>query len=231
MKKITEYTEKEILELSQDDISMIIKLAKAEAGIKFIEYPTRPIYHEIPKANIETFSCNLFGNVLSFSDYNELKSLIDFVTTLKTRCSIDSDYSLNNAKWITKELKTVGYHSSQPWDKIESDKVYSFNEFTEVKSRIRENLKSKEDYDNKLKEYRENESLSKDIVSEIYDRINEVVNKYDDLKSLCRKFKNDYLPLSGDNEEIAINFLDKAYSLTDEQKTYILENYQSNKTL
>ena len=55
----------------------------------------------------------------------------------------------------------------------------------------------------------------------------EVKEKFWKLESYCRKFKYDYLPLSNGDETIAINFMDKAYSLTDEQKEYILINYKN----
>ena len=65
------------------------------------------------------------------------------------------------------------------------------------------------------------------IEDEINEKVSEVREKYWKLESFCRKLKFDYLPLSDENEEIAMKFMDKAYNLTDEQKEYVLANYKA----
>lgn len=78
--------------------------------------------------------------------------------------------------------------------------------------------KDQKEYENQLQE-------SSGIVSEIRERVKEVNMKYERLESLVWKFATDYYPLSDNNEDMAIKFMSKAYSLTDEEKTYILDNY------
>ena len=39
--------------------------------------------------------------------------------------------------------------------------------------------------------------------------------------------KFDYMPLAENNEEVAMKFLRKAYSLTTEEAEYVTENYKS----
>lgn len=43
---------------------------------------------------------------------------------------------------------------------------------------------------------------------------------------LTYKFATDYYPLSDHNEDMAMKFMAKAYSFTDEEKEYILQNYK-----
>ena len=69
-----------------------------------------------------------------------------------------------------------------------------------------------------------------DIVAEIRERVSEVKDKYMRLNTLTRRFAVDYYPLSDNNEEMAIKFMVKAYSLNEEEKTYVLANYKKELT-
>ncbi len=92
-----------------------------------------------------------------------------------------------------------------------------------------QNKKQKEQYEKELKEYEAATSDAKWIEDEINNKVLEVRDKYWKLESFCRKFKFDYMPLSDENETVAMNFMDKAYSLTEEQKEYVMANYKDIK--
>ena len=77
-----------------------------------------------------------------------------------------------------------------------------------------------------LKAYEEAYNSASEITLEIQEKVNEVKEKDAKLKRLTSKFAFDYFPLSGDNESVAIKFMSKAYSLTDEEQKYILEHYK-----
>ncbi len=51
-------------------------------------------------------------------------------------------------------------------------------------------------------------------------------NGYERLNRLTYKFATDYYPLSDHNEDMAMKFMAKAYSFTDKEKEYILQNYK-----
>ena len=81
-----------------------------------------------------------------------------------------------------------------------------------------------------LKEYQKSIDDSKWIEKEIKDKIYEVQNKYEQLEAYYRLFKNEYLPLADNDTSIAIKFMNKAYSLNDEQKEYIFKEYDKETT-
>lgn len=84
-------------------------------------------------------------------------------------------------------------------------------------------MKEKAEKDNK--EYEAQLHESAELIQEITGRVRDVRCKYERLESLSYRFANDYYPLSENNEEMAIKFMAKAYTLNDEEKSFVLENY------
>jgi hypothetical protein len=230
MKKIDELTEQEILNLSAEEIDKMIKLRMAEEGIKFTEYPTKPEYHEVIKPTTKAYYCNLLGKKLSFTDMEELIKVLGVLSDCKTLCSIDDNYELpeGNKYFLKAKVENAGY-SSDPSDAITPVTTYTYKEYVEIKDLLNENLKTKKEYEAKLKEYTTAVNDAKWVKEEIWERINEVNSKYSQLDTYMCRFKNEYLPLADDNEEIAMKFLNKAYSLDQEQQEYVLTNYNLKK--
>ncbi len=231
MKHIDELTEQEILALTEDDIQELINVRIAEEGIKFISYPNSPILSVIPKPSISVYSCNLFGDDLVFTDLEELQKVLQLLESCKSKCSIDSDYNLpeENRYRISSKLKTrYSIFSDSSWDRINTIKVYTNDEYLKIRDIAKDNAKLQDTYKSDLKEYNNTIEISKDIKSEIYDIVNKVVNKYDTYNMYINLLVNTYLPIAKGDLEIAINFLDKAYNLTPDQKEYVLEHYNDS---
>ena len=229
MKKINEFTEQEILNLSNEEIEKMIKFRMAEEGIKFLEYPQKPIYNEVQKPTTKAYYCHLLGQKLSFTNMEELQGLIEYLSKCKTICSIDSNYDFPEGyKYFMKsKLGNASYSSDAP-DTISPITVYTHKEYSDIKDKLNENSKNKKEFESKLKEYDDAINDAKWVRDEIMDRINEVVSKYDKLNTFIYRFNNEYLPLADNNEEIAMNFLNKAYLLTKEQQEYVLANYKNS---
>lgn len=229
MKHIDELTEQEILALTKDEIDYLINVRIAEEGIKFIPYPTSPILPVIPKPTICVYTCNLFGDDLVFTDIEELQKVLQLLESCKSKCSIDSDYNLpeESRYKISSKLKTrySTYSSNSLWDSINTIKVYTNAKYLDIRDIAMANNKLQDEYKSDLKEYKDTIEKSKDIRSEIYDIIHEVSSKYDTYNKYIDLLVNTYLPIAKGDLEIAINFLDKAYNLTPDQKTYVLEHY------
>lgn len=221
MKKIEDLTDQEILSLSQEDIEKIIRLKKAEEGIKLLPKPITPAYQSIPQPDKTVFFCNLFDDKLTFESVDELNLLISGIVGSITHSRIESgiDYTV---KYQTKQL----YPYSGDWDQVSSKKVYSFELYQQIKQVIFDNQKLKKEFDTEYKAYEVVFNESKWIEEEINNRVSEVIEKYNKLNSLCYKFKYDYMPLSEGSEDIAMAFMNKAYLLNDEQQKYVLANYK-----
>jgi len=232
MKKITELTEQEILDLSKDDIQRMIKFRMAEEGIAFVTPPIKPIYFEVPEPTTKVYYCSLLGKQYSFEDVDELNKLLGVINECKTLCTVENNYSLRGKykDYIAKEIKTSTWRSDEPSDTITPTIVYSNKEYVGIKDLLEKNSRLKEDYEDKLKDYKYAKENSKWIRDEIEERVEEVREKYRKLGDYVWKFENDYLPLADNNKEVAMNFLNKAYFLTEEEQNYVLESYKDNET-
>lgn len=223
MKLLEELTEKEIYQLKDNDINDYIKLKKAKEGIKLIEKPEHPKYRPIKEKDITVFCCGLFGGRIVFSDINELKEAIDLYSSAKTKYRLDSNY-IDSAKYLIEKHETDYYFKS--WDEIRSVTVYSPKLYAEVRIDLEFNKSLKESYNKLIDEYNKEKDNSDWIESEIYEKVNSVRQKFWKLEDYCNKMKNDYMSIAENDETIAINFLVKAYSLNNEEKEYVLNNYK-----
>jgi len=229
MKNLKDLTEQEILNLSKEEIDKMIKFRMAEEGIKFIDYPENPEYHEVQKPTTKAYFCHLLGQKLSFTDMEELNNVIDVLNNCKSLCTIDSNYDLpeGHKNFIKARVENANWSSDAP-DTITPIIAYAHNEFLQIKELLKENAKNKTEFNAKVKEYDAAINDAQWIKDEVMERINEVVSKYDKLNTYIYRFNNEYLPLADNNEDIAMNFLDKAYSLNKEQKEYVLANYKNS---
>lgn len=224
MKKINELTEQEIRNLSCDDIELLIKFRKAEEGVKFITKPEKPEYFEIPGKDLTVYQAKFLGNSLSFNDIEDMNKLITLIKNSKGSFKID--YGVDSTYYANPKL----YPYSGEWDEITSQSVYSYKLYQEVKNLILQNKSLEDKYKKELKEYQTSFDDSEWIEKEIRDKVYEVQNKYEQLETYYRLFKNEYLPLADNDTSIAIKFMNKAYSLNDEQKEYIFNEYDKEKT-
>jgi len=228
MKTLKEMTEQEVLSLTDEEVALRIKLKKAEEGIKLVPRPTKPSYFEIAEADKTVYTCELFGDDVCFESIEELNKLIELLVNSETKCSVTYDYNKAGSEYsyITSKMKTKGY-SYKEWTATSSKRVYSLEMYNKLVDMIAQNKKMKEQYEKELKEYENAINDAKWIEDEINDIVRAVRDKYWKLEEYCRKFKIDYLPLSDNSEEVAMKFMDKAYSLTTEQQAYILGNYKT----
>jgi len=220
MKKLNEMSELEINNLTKEQVEKLIKLAKLENGIKLLEYPKTPLYEECEKPNVQTYK-NPFFYSFNFTDKKELEEFNNFICNCKSVCRVD--YNGNSNYKFTKSISIE--------DKTESEMVYDSETYRNIVEKIKSNSILKKQYDSLLSEYKENQSLSEDIVSEITTKVYDIKNKYYKLNNYCSLFKNDYMPLSENKEKTAIAFFEKAYDLSETDKLYILENYKTCKII
>ena len=231
MKTIDKMTEKQILVLSEQDIVGMIKFRMASEGIKIMDMPLKPELHEIPPQNKEVFRCSLFGGHVVSDDIDELRAILKLVKESPGVCSVNTDYASSYADstaHITSDFRNIGY-GSEAWDSIQVTKVYSNGLYNEVKSMVEQNEKIEKNYKEELSVYNESQEGVADIQNEIWDRVQEVKDKYYNLDLHTSRFKLEYMPLAGNDETVAMNFLSKAYGITKDEEDYILKNYKDQK--
>lgn len=224
MKKITEMTEQEILALTEEDVQKMIKLQMMEEGIKIMDKPQVPELFDIEPADLEVFTIPFLGD-FAFTSMEDANAVAEALRNAKTLRKVEYDWNKmgSGCKYLVKKEKYS--YSSSPDFSVNSEFVYSKELYTKISGFAAQNKVLKEQAQKDQEEYDAQLSEASEIISEIRSRVEEVKAKYERLERLVYKFASDYYPLSDNNEDMAIKFMAKAYSLNDEEKEYILSEY------
>lgn len=224
MKKINEMTEQEILAMTEEDVQKLIKLHLMEQGIKLLEKPKKPELFEIEPADIECYTIP-FLDGFAFTNREEAEKVQEALRNATSLRKVEYDWNKFNGEYKYLEKKKRYSYKGESDFAIQSMFVYSPELYNKIVDFVVQNKAMVEQVAKDQQEYDENLKNSADAISEIRQRVSDIRNKYARLDDLSRRFAVDYYPLSDNNEEMAIKFLEKAYSLTEEEKEYILNKY------
>lgn len=227
MKKISEMTEQEILALSEHDIQNMIKFRMMEEGIKIIDKPKNPELFEIEPADQKVYVIPIL-NGYAFTDFAEAQKVADALREAKSFRKVDYDWDKlgSNFKYLEKK---ENYTFNDTGDfSVNETHVYSNKLYASIVDFAAQNKAMNEQVEKDMKAYDDAYAAASDITLEIRGRVTEIREKYKRLERLTCSFANDYYPLSCNNEEMAMKFMSKAYTLTDKEEKYILENYKNN---
>lgn len=224
MKKINEMTEQEILAMTEEDVQKLIKLHLMEQGIKLLEKPKKPELFEIEPADIECYTIPLLDG-FAFTNREEAEKVQEALRNATSLRKVEYDWNKFNGEYKYLEKKKRYSYKGESDFAIQSMFVYSPELYNKIVDFVVQNKAMVEQVEKDQQEYDENLKNSADAISEIRQRVSDIRNKYARLDDLSRRFAVDYYPLSDNNEEMAIKFLEKAYSLTEEEKEYILNKY------
>lgn len=212
-------TDEELAALTEEQVEFYKKLLYAENGVKLLPKPNEP-EDLIEKPDLTIYSINgLDGNysisdTLKFTDYEEAKRVLDVINGCK---SIGyNDY--NSSCGYEKKCFQPGIKGDLS---ITTTVVYSKEKFLEMQSQMSILNNLKKQYEKDKKEYDANQSLAIKVTEEFMTRLNDAKNKIERRNLLCTKFYNDYLPIAENNWEVAMNFLKKAYDISEDDEEYI----------
>lgn len=225
MKQISEMTEQEILALNEKDIQNMIKFRMMEEGIKVIDKPKKPELFEIEPADQKVYVIPVLDGY-AFTDFAEAQKVADALREAKSFRKIDYDWSKLGSNFKYLEKKDRYTYNNEGDFSISEISVYSSKLYANIVDFAAQNKAMEKQVEKDMAEYDKAYAAASDITLEIRSRISEVREKHERLERLMRSFANDYYPLSGDNEEMAIKFMAKAFTLTDDEKKYILEHYK-----
>ncbi len=217
MKKITEMTEQEILALTNEDLELMIKFGMAEAGIKLLDKPTEPTYHEIPTKDEVAYS--VYGFNLVFKDKELAEKLSSFLTEVLQQ-SFAPDYTDSNYdhKYL-KSYKPTDYSFSSIGN-ITKEGFYNKETISEIYALVKENKKLESEYKALLSEYNDTYDKASYIRNDIYEAHANVHAKYQRMENIKRQYLV-YLQLAKGDAEIAYSFLEKAYEVDSDTYHYI----------
>jgi len=227
MKKINEMTEQEILALTEEDVHKMIKLRMMEEGIKIIDKPKVPELFEIEPADTQYFSIPLLEG-FAFTDMEEAVKVADVLKSAKSLRKVDYDWNkLGSDYRFLKKSERYKFNGATDFDII-SGWAYSNELYAKIFDFAAQNESMKKQAEKDKNEYESILSASQELVSDIRERVSKVRNKYERLERLSFKFATDYYPLSDNNEDMAMKFMEKAYSLNDEEQAFIRSDYKKH---
>lgn len=224
MKNFNQLTEKELFNLTDEQVENYIKLEYAEKGIKLLNPPLAPKYQDVEEGDKVVFSTGILGDRIVFEKHADAQKVIDLFKELNIQ-SITGDYNLGETKYYLQEAKSENYRTEK-FD-ISSRTVLSANKYKQIKDILKSNSTLKKDFEAKQKEYQAYVNETKEIKEGIYSKVREAHEKYNTLNHYCELFKNDYLPLAEGKKDVAMKFLNKAYGLNEEAKNYVLDNFDN----
>jgi len=209
MTPFKDLTDKEILSLSDAQIDNYILLAKAEAGIKLLEYPVEPKYTAVTLPDITMYYSSMIGDEVGSTKQEDIHKLN---TLLKTMVVLRRQYkSVKNTNGYAYVAATRDNNEAT----LSSISLYSEKLYSTIEPIDTKNKQLKAEYDKLLKEYKDNDNLAKDIVDEIRDKVSAVVNNHNNIVNAYNLTVNTYLPLAEGNIVVAVKFLRNAYSYSD----------------
>ena len=225
MKKISEMTEQEILALSEQDIQNMIKFRMMEEGIKVIDKPKKPELFEIEPADQKVYVIPVLDGY-AFTDFAEAQKVADALREAKSFRKVDYDWNKLGSNFKYLEKKDRYTYNNEGDFSISEISVYSSKLYANIVDFAAQNKAMEKQVEKDMAEYDNAYAAASDITLEIRNRISEVREKHERLERLMHSFANDYYPLSGNNEQMAMKFMSKAFTLTDDEEKYILEHYK-----
>lgn len=217
MKKFNEFTTEELANLTDDEIEQYEKLICAENGIKMLDRPVEPVSDVDETKNLEIFRVNGFGGYLHFTDMDEAKTVMNCLKNLNT---IGTTRYFADRKYF--EVGPEKDYNNKPTDiSISSEMVYTKDKAVEIETALKDYKEAKKKYDTDLKEYNEAYEAKKEAIKEFEELYEEACSIMHYRQTLTRIFYRDYLPIAEGNEQIAMDFLKKAYTVNEDDEAYI----------
>lgn len=232
MKEFSKLTNEEVYNLTPSDIDLYKKLALAQEGVKFPVEPKKPETEKVePDVMVYTIDgiSEKWGG-LCFEDIEDARDFALFLKKAKGICYQRNDGSFD---YSTKYLQTglpLDWHAKEPSLNISSETIFSKEKFQSEKNRIKGFNKAMESYNQALEIYKKALDEANEVTNFIDEKVEAVVEDFNRKIRLTRLFVYDYLPVAENNESIAMNFLEKAYNVSEDDKKYILE-HKDDKTI
>lgn len=209
MKLIDQMTHKEIIALGREDIERMIVYICATEGIKLLPEPVKP---DKPAIEPDLVAYQL-DDYYSF-DRNVLNEIA--VIFAKHRHSILKE----NYNWSVgsqnKKLSYDEYHVDK-MAHVKLTKVFSEKLFAEVEGRLRLHKEAVEAYNADLKEYEAAKKQREDATDWVWAKYNEAMDIERTFTRLLSAY-NEYVTIAGGDYDMAMTFLKKAYTVTEQQE-------------
>ena len=229
IKPIVEYSDSEILNFTEEDISRIKYQTAIRAGIKFLKEPVKPSILELP-FDETVYQIDLLNYSLAFKDLQEATKVLNLLKTSSSVGNITSK-TLNIGfkdtpvfTFTPKHSGTNGTMESPIY--IKEVKAMSENTFKMYEELIAPFSASIEKYKKKMEEYINDKKEYNVISYNIDDYIRNIQSKNELLNAYRNLFINVYMPAFNKDLDLAISHFKNVYgSISDAELSYILDIY------
>ena len=232
MKDFSKLTNEEVYNLTPAEISLYKKLALAQEGVIFPVEPKKPESEKI-EPDVRVFTIDGVSDKWDGLCFEKIEDANDFVLLLKKAkgiCHQRNDNSFDySIKYLEKGLP-LDWQGKEPSLNISSKEIFSKEKYCNEQNRIKGYNSAVKSYDQTLKKYQENLAEANKVTNFIDEKVEKVVKDFNHKIHLTRLFVFDYLPIAENNEDIAMKFLEKAYTLSADDKKYIL-GHKDDKTI
>ena len=219
IKPIQEYSDSEILNFNEEDISRIKYQTAIRAGIKFLKEPVKPSIIE-PPFDETVYQIDLINYSLAFKDMQEATKVLNLLKSSSSVGTITSEtLNIGTSTFVF----TNGIMESPIY--IKEVKAMSENTFKKYRELIAPFNSAIEEYNKKMVDFIKDKKEYSVISYNIDDYIrnikakNALLNEYKDI------FKTIYMPAFNEDLELAISHFKNVYdSISDADISYILDN-------
>ena len=219
IKPILEYSDSEILNFTEEDISRIKYQTAIRAGIKLLKGPIKPTIPE-PPFDETVYQIDLINYSLAFKDMQEATKVLNLLKSSSSVGTITSEtLNIGTSTFVF----TNGIMESPIY--IKEVKAMSENTFKKYRELIAPFNSAIEEYNKKMVDFIKDKKEYSVISYNIDDYIrnikakNALLNEYKDI------FKTIYMPAFNEDLELALSHFKNVYdSISDADISYILDN-------
>lgn len=228
MKDINDMTDQEILSLTEEDIEKMIKLKAMDMGIRLVEKPKEPEYIQVEEPENTLYQIpELMG--FFFGNKEDAVRISEAIRNTESLVKVDKDWCLCQYYHVV-PANGQSLCERDGFD-IRTVKVYANEEYDAIADKIRKNNAIRDVYSERMQEYRDFLDSISDIVDSTRGKAEEIRDKHDRLERLSYKLAVEYMPVTNGDEGMAMKFFEKAYSISDDDKSFILKNYHKYLTI
>lgn len=220
IKPISEYSDSEILNFTEEDISRIKYQTAIRAGIKFLKEPVKPSIPELP-FDETVYQIDLLNYYLAFKDLQEATKVLNLLKSSSSVGTITSEtLNIGTSTFVF----TNGIMKSPIY--IKEVKAMSENTFKKYRELIAPFNSAIEEYNKKMEEYINDKKEYNVISYTIDDYIRNIQSKNELLNAYRNLFINVYMPAFNKDLDLAISHFKNVYgSISDVELSYILDIY------
>lgn len=224
MKDWKELTDEELASLTEEQIEIYKKLIYAGKGIKFPVEPKEVVITDTPKDmivySISSITSDWTDGIL-FNSIEEATAVAELLSKCKSLGHRKID---NSQKYF--ELGSPKDYNGNPKDFVVSpEKIYSKDTFMKNKQALLSKQRLLEQYNEDKREYENNLREAHEATEEFESKLEEARKTMSHREYLYDVFYNDYMPLT--DQDTALKFLKKAYTVSDEDELYIINRLKS----